>query len=256
MSVSFKTFILNLIFHPLFLIVSAVVIPVLALAVTVQAPFISHRAAMRKFRLLIKVYGKVVMSLPYPFIRFLYEDASGEETGACIYVCNHRSAADPFMMALLPLELVQVVNDWPFRLPVLGKFARWAGYLSVKEMPMDEFMMHGKQLLEEGCCIVAFPEGTRSVDRTIGQFHGATFRLALQTGAPIVPVCLSGSEYCPPKGTLVLKPVEVRVRRLPMLTHDEYRELSPFKLKNLVRDRIAAGLEQMEGSANPAAQGE
>jgi len=249
MSVSFKTFFLNLIFHPLFLIVSAVVIPVLALAVTVQAPFISHRAAMRKFRLLIKTYGRVTMSLPYPFVKFRYEDASGEQTGACIYVCNHRSAADPFMMALLPLELVQVVNDWPFRLPVLGVFARWAGYLSVKEMPIEEFLERGKQLLEEGCCIVAFPEGTRSVDRTMGQFHGATFRLAQLTGAPIVPVCLSGSERCPPKGTLALQPGQVRVRRLPMLAHDEYRELSPFQLKNLVRDRIAAGLEQMEGTA-------
>ncbi len=149
-------------------------------------------------------------------------------------------------MGMQQCEGIQVVNVWPFKIPVLGFFARLAGYLSIREMPPEEFMQRAAQLLEEGVSVIAFPEGTRSGSRRMGPFHGALFRLALQTGAPIVPLCLSGTENKPTKGSVVLNPGLIRMRFLPPITAESYRGMSAFKLKNHVRDRMAAELEKME----------
>ena len=199
-------------------------------------------------RTLIKVYGRVVLILGWPFIRVRMEQPTGLWPQPCIYICNHRSASDGFLVAMLPGEGVQVVNVWPFKLPVLGFFARLAGYLSIREMPASEFMHRSAKLLSEGVSIVAFPEGTRSGSRKMAPFHGALFRLALKTGAPIVPVCLSGSEKTPPKGSGILHPSRICVRTLDALTNEDYAEMTPFKLKTRVRNRMVAELETMESA--------
>ncbi len=241
----FQKMILNSTFYVLFFAVTPVLVPLLALAVVVRAPFISHRAAMHHFRQLIKVYGKIIIAFARPLVRIEYEEAA-VPPAACLYVCNHRSSSDPFMMAFLPGEIVQWVNTWPFHLPILGQFARWAGYLSVKAMPPGETLARSAKLLEQGVSIAAFPEGTRSASRTMGPFHGLVFRLALQTGAPIVPVCISGNEHIPHKGSLALNPGTIRIKALPALTQNDYHEFSPFKLKQIVHEQISAELKRME----------
>jgi len=242
---------LNLQFYPAFFLFSLVAIPALALSVAALAPFIGHRRAMRRFRRAISWYGWVVINvLPFPLVRVRYEDAGGElPPGGALVVCNHRSTSDPFLMACLPREYVQIVNDWPFRLPVLGFFARCAGYLSVKEMPVDEFYARAGRLLADGVGLIAFPEGTRSASRNVGPFHSSVFRLALQRQVPIVPVCIIGNERIPLRGTGWLDPGVIRVRKLPAILPDEYRAWSPFQLKARVRDRIVAELAAVEGAA-------
>lgn len=246
-----KRIILNVWFYALFLPVHMLAIPLLTLGVAVQRPFRSQRRTMRQFRRTINVYGKLVIRLAYPLVR-VERDGFGwrpGELGPSLVVCNHRSTSDPYLMAYLPCELVQVVNKWPFRLPVLGVVARWAGYLSIREMPVDEFYEHAERLLRDGVSIVAFPEGTRSGSRVMGPFHGSMFRLALRAGVPIVPLCISGNERTPPKGKILLEPGVVRMRLLPAVPPEEFRNMSAFQLKNHVRRLIADELGRMEGAA-------
>jgi len=247
----FQTILLNLVFYPLFFAVSAVVIPGLTLLGVMLIPLGSWRKTMARARALIKVYGRVVMALGWPLIRISAERSGGSIPQPCIYICNHRAASDAFLMAMLPGEIIQVVNIWPLKLPVLGFFARLAGYLSIREMPDDLFMQRGADLLAQGVSIAAFPEGTRSGSREMGPFHGALFRLALKTGVPIVPVCLSGNEKTPPKGSGILHPSRIRVRTLAAVLHEEYADMTPFKLKNQIRERMAAELEIMESVNEP-----
>lgn len=241
-----QTVALNLTFYFLFFAISALLIPVLILIGLLLAPFGSWRRTMARVRFLIKVYGWAMMACGYPLLRVKGEQKDGKPPLPCIYICNHRSAVDAFTMAMLPGEIVQVVNVWPFKLPVLGFFAKFAGYLSIREMAPEEFRLRASKLLDQGVSIAAFPEGTRSASREMGPFHGSLFRLALETGVPIVPVCLSGTEQVMPRGTRFLNPGLIRVRSLEPVLKDAYRNLTPFHFKNMVRERIAQELDRME----------
>lgn len=245
-----KLFLLNAYFYPLFLIGSGIVIPVLTLLVAFWRLFHSHRSTMRRFRRAISLYGRVVTLLPYPAIRVRYEDQGKDEpAGPYIFVANHRSTADAYLMGILPQEVVIVAKTWSFHIPVLGPYAKWSGYLNVLNMPPEEFFARAGRLLREGVGLIFFPEGTRSGRRALGSFHGAAFRLALQERVTIVPLCISGSENIPKKGTLMLRPGVIRVRRLPGIPFEEFRDLSAYALKNRVREIIQNELTAMEGAA-------
>ena len=149
-------------------------------------------------------------------------------------------------MVLLKREAVQVVNNWPFKIPIIGLVARYAGYLSIRTMPFDQFLKQGCQLLEQGVCLIAFPEGSRSTDKTVCQFNGAIFRVAQAARVPIIPVCLSGNQRIPEKGSGFLTPGTVKVHKLPALEWESFKDFSPFKLKNKVREIIQAEVDQLE----------
>lgn len=242
---------LNLQFYTLFFTFSAIAIPALSLLVAFMSLFISHRRAMRRFRRALSWYGWVIdRILPYPLVRIVYERAPEERLSVpCIYVCNHRSASDPFLMGLLSGEIVQIANIWPFRLPVLGFFARRAGYLSVNEMPVEEFYAKAGRLLADGVSLVAFPEGTRAAAGRVGPFYSAVFRLAMQCRTPIVPLCINGNARIPPRGTGWLDPGVIRIRRLAAIRPETYQDWSAFHLKMHVRDRMVAELAAMEKTA-------
>jgi 1-acyl-sn-glycerol-3-phosphate acyltransferase len=232
----FKLYLLNVYFYTLFILLSATVIPLLTLYVagfSLISP--GRRQTMKRFRRAINWYGLAIIASPYPFVKLRYETCGAVETGEpYIFVCNHRSASDAYLMGILPVELVQIVNVWPFRIPVLGFYAKLAGYLNIRMMPPEEFSARSASLLKDGVSIVFFPEGTRSISRKMGSFHGSAFRLALETKASIVPLCISGSENVPPKGSPLLRPGIITIRQLPAIPWAEYKDLTPFALKNRV----------------------
>lgn len=246
-----KILILNIIFYSLFIVFTAIAIPLFSLFVFFVRIFLSRRQTMRRFRRAISWYGKIIIKvLPFGLVKVIYKDYEQSNNGqGVIFVCNHRSASDPFLMACLPYEAIQVVNMWPFRLPILGIFARWAGYLSIREMPFEDFLEKAGKLLKEGVSMVTFPEGTRSTSKTMGQFHSSVFRLALEVRCPIVPMCISGSENIPAKGTRLLEPGKIRVYKLKRLQWADYKDLTPFTLKNKVRDSIAQHLAVVEAAS-------
>jgi 1-acyl-sn-glycerol-3-phosphate acyltransferase len=104
------------------------------------------------------------------------------------------------------------------------------------------------RLLQEGASLAAFPEGTRSGSRQMGSFHGTVFRLALRERVPIVPVCIAGNERMPRRGTAMLEPGRVRVRSLPAVAWEEYKNLTPFQLKQRIREIIQGELDRMEAA--------
>lgn len=249
MMARFRLYLLNLYFYTLFITLSATVIPVLTAYVVITGLlFPSRRKTMKRFRRAINWYGRAIIFSPYPFIKVSYEECGkNDPKEPYIFVCNHRSASDAYLMGILPQELIQIVNVWPFRLPVLGVYAKLAGYLNIRMMPPEEFMQSASRLLKDGVSIIFFPEGTRSTSRKMGTFHGSAFRLALETRAAIVPLCISGSENIPPKGSSLLHPGIIRMRRLPAITWEEYKDMTSFALKNRVRNIMDHELSAMEG---------
>ena len=243
-----RLYLLNIHFYALFLLLSATVIPLLTLYVVILGLlFPSRRKTMKRFRRAINWYGMVVIACPYPFIKLKYEECGSHDPAEpYIFVCNHRSASDAFLMGILPEELVQIVNVWPFRIPVLGFYAKISGYLNIRMMMPEQFVQKASELLKDGVSIVFFPEGTRSPGKKMGSFHGSAFRLALQSKVAIVPLCISGSEVVMPKGSSLLHPGTIRIRRLPAISWEEYRDLTAFAFKNRVWKSIDHELAAME----------
>lgn len=203
----------------------------------------NRRRTVRIIRLAVGDWGSVILKCPWPLVRIKYVDHAPHETPPFVFVSNHRSASDGFLMAFLPFECIQVLNIWPSRVPLMGLIAKIAGYLRVREMPFDEFMRAGSKLLAEGVSIIAFPEGTRSGSTKMGKFHGSAFRLAMQNRVKIVPMVLSGNENIPPRGSALLHPGLVVVSKLPAVVPQRYEGMSPYKLKTLVHDMIQDHLD-------------
>lgn len=251
MDLPLKRYYLNSVFYLLVIAYTLIITPLSTLILIVLRPFATHRQAMKNFRLAIRLYGlAVIRLLPQPFIKINFVDKGKTDNpnGPFIYVCNHRSASDPFLMALLPHELVQVVNIWPFRIPILGVVAKGAGYLSVRQMPFDEFEAKATRLLNDGVSIVVFPEGTRSGSGAMGSFHSAIFRVAINAGYAIVPICISGNEDIPTRD-FVLNPGTITVHKLPAVASESFKDVKPFVLKNQIKQIIADELTCMEGAA-------
>ncbi len=117
------------------------------------------------------------------------------ERGPCILVSNHESMSDPFILAVAterPIRFMAKAELWAnplfaFAMEGLGGFPveRGAGDAAA--------LSRGAHLLAEGEVLGIFPQGTsRAFHRR--PFHRGAARLALATGAPLVPVCMIGTE--------------------------------------------------------------
>ena len=224
----------NIIFYILFLFFSVLEILLFLIALIPVRLFCRKRVYQKFLRYGIILYGKItIFVLGRILVRIDCRKESTIETPV-IYILNHRSASDAFLLAGLTDEIVQVVNVWPLKLPVLGYFATLAGYLSVKEMPMEEFALRCSKLLEQGVSIAAFPEGTRSGNKQMGKFYGQPFRAAMQAKATVVPVCIMGNEDKPPRGSYIIQPGKIRIRQLKPIVWDEYKDMNAFVFKSYV----------------------
>lgn len=200
---------------------------------------------------MIRIYGLVVINLGRPMIRVEYTDRAGlKRTGPYIFVCNHRSMLDAYLLSMFPIQQgIQVANTWPFRIPVLGFYARVAGYLDVNGLPRREFFDRAKRFLDMGIPVIFFPEGTRSRGREMGNFHGAAFQLFLETRVPIIPVCMAGNEIVLPKWAVLLSPGTVRIRTLPAVKWEDQGGSNVYVVKNRVRRIMQAELARMDAGA-------
>jgi 1-acyl-sn-glycerol-3-phosphate acyltransferase len=202
-----------------------------------------HRWLIRR---MISNYGMAVIHSGWPLVSVKFLDCAPEEKPPFVFVSNHRSTADAFLMGFLPFECVQVLNLWTSRLPLVSRLCRIGEYLRIREIPFDGFLATGARLLNEGVSVIVFPEGTRSGSRQMGPFHGSAFRLAQNASVKICPLTISGSERIPGRGSLVMHPGRIVVTKLPSLTCDQFMESDPFSLKTQVREIMQQHLELQE----------
>jgi 1-acyl-sn-glycerol-3-phosphate acyltransferase len=110
--------------------------------------------------------------------------------GPKIFVANHPSATDPFVLHLLSREPMSVlIVSTAFAFPLFGEYIRRAGQIQVLPGEGARAMEQAEEFLKDGYSVGIFPEGGFS-PQTGGfrQPHSGAARLALCTGVPIVPV--------------------------------------------------------------------
>ena len=81
----------------------------------------------------------------------------------------------------------------------------------------DRIYEQSKQLFNSGCSIIVWPEGHRSKDGQVKRFKKGAFQIAIQSGRPIVPVCIIGSRKLLPPGKKLLSPSRLKMTVLPAI---------------------------------------
>lgn len=151
-----------------------------------------------------------------------------------VIVSNHSSYFDICtILALLPLQLKFVSRKNFFWVPIWGWSMYLARYIKVdlkNPRRATRAIFKSRIWLEKGFSILIFPEGTRSVDGKIGPFNNGAFRLALNSGYPILPVTVVGTNYVIPKHTLFIIPSHITmIIGNPMeISHLSKKELPKF----------------------------
>jgi 1-acyl-sn-glycerol-3-phosphate acyltransferase len=159
--------------------------------------------------------------------------------GPLLLASNHRSFLDPFLIGTLVRRPVYYMA----KRELFEK--RWQAWLlnGLGAFPIDrgagdtDAMDTARAILERGDCVVVFPEGTRVRPGPLGTPRRGVGRLVLQTGAPVAPVAVIGTDEV--RRGWRIRPRKVRVRVGAPLLFGTVERCSP-KLAGAVTERIWA----------------
>jgi len=154
-------------------------------------------------------------------------------SGPVILAGNHLSFSDSmFLVLVLRRRVTFLAKDEYFTTTGLrGLLMRWF-FTAAGQIPVDRAhagraaasLRQATAILEEGGIWGIFPEGTRSPDGRLHRGRTGAMRVALATGAPVVPVVLHGTDRVNPPGTLIWRPGRVRITFCPPMDLTPYRD--------------------------------
>jgi 1-acyl-sn-glycerol-3-phosphate acyltransferase len=179
---------------------------------------------------LLYLLARIFMT-PFFLVYFRYARTGREHArlkGGLIVASNHRSFLDPFAIG----------GCLPWRRPMnyVAKVElferRWQGWILSRlgAFPIrrgesdEESMQTARQIVERGGAVCIFPEGTRTRRGTLRNPRRGVGRLALQTGAPVIPTAVLGTEHV--RRGWRIRPRKVKVRLGRALTFPRAEEPS------------------------------
>jgi 1-acyl-sn-glycerol-3-phosphate acyltransferase len=184
--------------------------PFLLLALATGRPLPLYRVALGGVRLGLWLSGIKVVVVHGENIR---------RDRAAVYAVNHASNVEPPILYAVLSELfprLRILYKAELRkLPILVRAFDLAGFVPLERGNRDQSLPaieRAAAALREGNSFLIFPEGTRSRSGDLLPFKKGGFIMALQAGAPIVPVAIKGARDAMKKGSLVIRPVRVTVR--------------------------------------------
>jgi len=132
--------------------------------------------------------------------------------GGVILAPNHRSFLDPWVVGIcLRRPVYFVAKRELFAKRWMGWFLNSLGAFPVRRGESDdEVMATARALVERGEAVLIFPEGTRIRRGSLGDPKRGVGRLALETGAPVVPIAVMGTDRA--RRGLLIRPCKVRAR--------------------------------------------
>ncbi|WP_137917427.1 lysophospholipid acyltransferase family protein [Hydrogenophaga sp. 2FB] len=199
---------LRSILHTLFMAVT--VVP-WALAVLVAAPFLNSTQIYWMCAGWLKLAvnsGKLILGIRNHVIGF--ENLPVGSTAPAILLLKHQSTWETFCMpALMPHPLAYVFKKELLYVPFFG----WAmGRMdmihidrSKRAQAFNKVVEQGQRLLNQGTWVIMFPEGTRIARGQKGQYKNGGTRLAVETGAPVIPIAVTSAK-CWPRKAFIRKP--------------------------------------------------
>jgi 1-acyl-sn-glycerol-3-phosphate acyltransferase len=185
-----------------------------------------------------------------PLLRLLLKrDWAGQQniprSGGLILAPNHISYADVFAMALYSYESgrypVFLAKDTIFKIKVIGTIVRKLGQLPVHRGQVDAALVlrDAERGIAQGACVIVYPEATCTRDPDLWPMTAKTgvARLALGTGAPVIPIAHWGAQNVLPYGS---RRPRLFPRRVIHMTAGPPVDLSEFRDKPLSAPTLRA----------------
>jgi 1-acyl-sn-glycerol-3-phosphate acyltransferase len=166
---------------------------------------------------------------------------------ACIFMANHVSNLDPpALVSLIPGRTSAFMKRSLMKLPVLGTGFRQGDFIAVDRSgsptAAQQSVDAALRVLAKGVHMTTFVEGTRSPDGRMLPFKKGPFFLAMESGAPCIPVSIHGTESIQGKGSLRIHPGTAHVIfHAPI---DPASFAAREDLMQAVRTAIASGLPE------------
>jgi 1-acyl-sn-glycerol-3-phosphate acyltransferase len=141
--------------------------------------------------------------------------------GPVIIASNHLSFSDSiFMPLVVPRKVTFLAKSEYFTSPGIKGFIKKLTFIALGQVPIDRSggkrseaaLATGLKVLQEGHCLGIYPEGTRSPDGRLYKGRTGIARMAIDSGAPIIPVAMFNTAEIQPTGQVVPK-----VRRVEMV---------------------------------------
>ena len=174
--------------------------------------------------------------------------------GPVIVASNHLSFSDSvFMPLVVPRKVTFMAKSEYFTSPGVKGFIKKITFQALGQVPVDRAggrrseaaIRTGLKLLEEGQCIGIYPEGTRSPDGRLYKGRIGIARMAIDSGAPVVPVAMFNTAEIQPTGQVVPK-----VRRVEMVFGETMYfagDSSDLATLRQVTDEIMQGIQKISG---------
>jgi 1-acyl-sn-glycerol-3-phosphate acyltransferase len=169
------------------------------------------------------------------------------KTGGVLFIANHQSNFDiPILIGHVPRDKGFIAKLELLKVPSFSRWMKNIGCVFIDRGDARQSltaMNLAAERLKEGHSLVVFPEGTRSVDGTVGQFKPGSLKIAMKARVPIVPVTINGSMHIMPKGTSLIKSAIVEVVISPPLILDELPGMDSNDITEKVRGIIIGNLK-------------
>ena len=170
-----------------------------------------------------------------------------------IIVANHESFADMLLLTLLPWEMKWFSKIEIMWIPILG-WAMWGardiGVKRGRSASARIAMAACRERLARHVSVIIFPEGTRSPTSEMLPFKEGAFRLAVETGVPILPLAIHGTRNALARHDWRINAATAVVEVLePIPTTG----MSHQELKQMARTRIQAARDRLRTESEPGA---
>ncbi|MTB09058.1 MAG: 1-acyl-sn-glycerol-3-phosphate acyltransferase, partial [Actinobacteria bacterium] len=174
--------------------------------------------------------------------------------GPVIIASNHLSFSDSiFMPLVVPRKVTFLAKSEYFTSPGPKGLLKKLTFIALGQVPVDRSggrrseaaLLTGLKILAEGNCLGIYPEGTRSPDGRLYKGRTGIARLAIESGAPIIPVAMSNTDKIQPTGKII--PNLHRVGMIfgePMYFEGDSTDLQYLRV---VTDQIMKKIQEMSG---------
>lgn len=195
----------------------------------------------KKLHPLVRLISRFLLFAGGQFLR-VEGDPPNPEKGPYLYLFNHESMFDAFMMAAgIPHYFTAVGANYQFSWPVWGFVIRRYGIIPIKRKELGEAIQAlegAEEAIRKGVSFMLSPEGTRTLTGDLGPFKKGPFHIAKNTAITIVPVGLKGGFEAKPKPDWRIKPGLLKLRFGTPVTVEEYALFSVEELRDVIRDKI------------------